>query len=60
MILFTLFSAARALFFADKRRLAIFGARAVYAADLNVSVSSGMTPGPNGSVSSPLAPSSHC
>jgi hypothetical protein len=56
IVLFTLLFAACAVFLADGRRLAVFGACAAYAAVLVVFVSSSTTPGLNGSMGSPLAP----
>jgi hypothetical protein len=56
IVLFTLLFAACAVFLADGRRLAVFGACAAYAAVLVVFVSSSTTPGPNLSTASPLAP----
>jgi dipeptide/tripeptide permease len=56
IVLFTLLFAACAVFLADGRRLAVFGACAAYAAVLVVIVSSSSIPGTGGPMQSPLAP----
>jgi dipeptide/tripeptide permease len=56
IVLFTLLFAACAVFLADGRRLAVFGACAAYAAVLVVFVSSSSIPGTGGPMQSPLAP----